>query len=177
MVPDLARARRLATPRAQNTLVLDVCDVSPCPQQGQIVKTDLERIGLKVQVKRLPDQILFAREAHPGARWDMAWGGWLPDYRDPSAILNDLLSGGAVLTPLADSGFQARLEAADRLSGARRYLAYAQLDVDLARDAAPLVAFGNDQSSELLSARVGCGFDSVYGMDLGALCQRGTETS
>ena len=177
VVPDLPQARRLATPRAQNTLILDVCDVSPCPQQGEIVKTDLERIGLKVQVKRLPDQILFAREAHPDARWDMAWGGLLPDYRDPSAILNDLLSGGAVLPPLANSGFQARLEAADRLSGARRYLAYAQLDDDLARNAAPLVAFGNDQSRELLSARVGCAFDSVYGMDLGALCQRGTETS
>jgi len=49
---------------------------------------------------------------------------------------------------------------------------YTRLDADLTRDAAPLVAFGNLSSRQFLSARVGCAFDSVYGLDLGALCRR-----
>jgi peptide/nickel transport system substrate-binding protein len=171
-VPDLARARRLAARPARNTLVLDVCDVPPCRQQAQIVKTDLARIGLRVRIERLPDGILFARARHPEARWDMSWGGEVPDYRDPSYMLNDLLLGGAVLPSLADASVRARLAAADRLSGAERYLAYGRLDADLTRDVAPLVAFGTLQSHQFISARVGCAFDSVYGMDLGALCRR-----
>ena len=171
-VPELAEARALASPRASNTLIFDACDIAPCSQQAQVVKTDLARIGLRVEVKTMPDEVIAAKLATPGTHWDMAWQGWLPDYRDPSAMLNFLLSGGTPLPRLADPVFQARLAAADRLSGTRRYLAYLQLDADLTREAAPLVAYGNLHSRVFVSARVGCTVEGVYGMDLGALCLR-----
>ena len=60
--------------------------------------------------------------------------------------------------------------AAARLSGAERYLTYARLDADLARNAAPLVALGKLYSPELFSARIGCQIYGVYGVDLAALC-------
>lgn len=48
-----------------------------------------------------------------------------------------------------------------------------QLDVDLARDAAPLVAFDNLTEHDFYSARIGCQTFGIYGMDLAALCLRG----
>ena len=46
------------------------------------------------------------------------------------------------------------------------------LDLDLARNAAPLAAFGNLTSNDFFSARIGCQTYGVYGMDLAALCPR-----
>jgi hypothetical protein len=66
-----------------------------------------------------------------------------------------------------------RLEAAARLSGTARYDAYATLDADLARNAAPMVAWATSTSADLFSARVGCQiYQPVYGMDIAALCLR-----
>jgi|GEM_PF-4348418 len=56
--------------------------------------------------------------------------------------------------------------------GPERYLTYARLDVDIDRNQAPLVAFGNISSQDLFSTRMGCQTYGVYGMDLAALCVR-----
>ena len=50
MTPDVAKARKLAR-GDDRTAVLYTCDSSPCPEQAQIVKTDLAAIGLQVQIK------------------------------------------------------------------------------------------------------------------------------
>ena len=100
----------------------------------------------------------------------IAWVGWLPDYQDPAAMLNALLEDGTIIPTFKDPTYRARLAAAARLSGAERYLTYARLDADLARNAAPLVAFGNLSSPDLFSARMGCQTYGVYGIDLAALC-------
>ena len=96
--------------------------------------------------------------------------GWLPDYQDPAAYLNVLLEDGTLIPTFQDPAYRARLAATARLSGAERYLTYARLDADLARNAAPLVAFGNLSGPELFSARMGCQTYGVYGIDLAALC-------
>jgi hypothetical protein len=53
-----------------------------------------------------------------------------------------------------------------------RYLTHGQLDLDLARDAAPLAAFDNLTAHDFFSARIGCQTFGIYGMDLAALCIR-----
>jgi hypothetical protein len=53
--------------------VLYACDISPCQEQAEIVKKDLAAIGLRVQVKTFLRDTLFAREATPGERFDLAW--------------------------------------------------------------------------------------------------------
>jgi hypothetical protein len=58
----------------------------------------------------------------------------------------------------------------ERCEHDERYLTYARLDADLARNAAPWVAFGNLSSPDLFSARMGCQTYGVYGVDLAALC-------
>jgi YVTN family beta-propeller protein len=167
--PDVARARELAHGRGR-TAVLYTCNVSPCREQAQIVKTDLRAIGLQVQIRTFPSGVLFAREARPGEPYDLAWEGWIPDYLDPSAMLNSILEDRSVGQTFDDPRYKRRLAAAAQLAGPNRYLTYGQLDLDLARKAAPLAAFGNLPTSDFFSARVGCQTFGAYGMDLAALC-------
>jgi hypothetical protein len=83
---------------------------------------------------------------------------------------------GMLDNPLAyptfdDPYYQRRLAAAGRLSGPERYLANGKLAADLARDAAPLLPYGNPTDNEFFSARVGCQTYGFYlGADLAALC-------
>ena len=55
-----------------------------------------------------------------------------------------------------DPSYRRKIRAASRLSGPRRYLTYGALDVDTARNAAPVVAVGNKLSRDFFSARMGC---------------------
>ena len=174
MTPDVARARRLGQGGGR-TAVLYTCDVSPCPEQAQIVKTDMAAIGLQIQVKKFAGSTLFARVARPGEPFDLAWNGWIPDYLDPQAMLTSILQDHSVGPTFDDRSYQRRLAAAARLSGPNRYLTYGQLDLDLARNAAPLAAFGNLPSDDFFSARIGCQTYGIYGMDLAALCIKHTH--
>jgi YVTN family beta-propeller protein len=169
--PDVARARALAHGR-RGTAVFYTCSALPCQEQAQIVKTDLAAIGLHVQVKSMSSDALFAREARPGEPFDLAWDGWVTDYPDPSAMLSGVLEDSSAGPTFDDPGYRHRLAAAARLSGPARYLAFGKLDLDLARNAAPLAAFGNLSSNDFFSARIGCQTYGVYGIDLGALCLR-----
>jgi YVTN family beta-propeller protein len=170
--PDVARARVLARGFAGSTVTLATCDLYPCADQARIVTHDLAAIGLRVHVRAFPTDTLNAMQESPHARFDMTWQGWIPDFPDPGAMLNVLLESNTVVPSFLAPQWRARLAAAARLSGARRGLAYARLDLELARDAAPLVAFGNPSDHEFFSARVGCKTFNANGLDLAALCVR-----
>jgi hypothetical protein len=71
---------------------------------------------------------------------------------------------------LLDPGARQLTPAAARLTGPERYLTYGKLDLELARDAAPLAAFDNLTEHDFYSARIGCQTYGIYGMDLAALC-------
>lgn len=169
---DLSKARALAAGHTGQTAVLYTCNAAPCDSQAQIIKTDLAAIGIHVETKTYPDQTVFTKLSTPGEPYDLAWVGWYADYPDPDAILNLLLETGQFLPPFGDAVYRARLAAAAQLSGPKRYLTYASLNIDLARTAAPWVAFGNADSHDCFSARIGCQTFGVYGIDLAALCIR-----
>jgi ABC-type oligopeptide transport system substrate-binding subunit len=172
LTPDLATARRLAG-RKRRSAVLYTCNISPCDQGAQVIKSNLAAIGIDVLVKTFPFGTMFTRLSRKGEPFDIAAVGWIADYPDPSQFLNVLLSGG-FFPPFDDPVYKRKLAAAARLSGPPRYLAYGRLDADLARNGAPWVAIGNSLSQDFFSARMGCQvFQPVYGfMDLGALCIR-----
>jgi YVTN family beta-propeller protein len=170
--PDVARARVLARGFAGSTVTLATCDLYPCADQARIVTHDLAAIGLRVRVHAFPTDTLTAMQESPHARFDMTWQGWIPDFPDPGAMLNVLLESNTVVPSFVAPHWRARLAAAARLSGARRGLAYARLDLELARDAAPLAAFGNPSGHAFFSARVGCDTFNANGIDLAALCLR-----
>ena len=171
MTPDVAKARKLAR-GGNRTAVLYTCDSSPCPEQAQIVKADLAAIGLQVHIKTVPYDTYFTTLGKPGHPFDLAWDGWLPDYIDPAAMLNSLLADSSFGPTFDDPAYRRRLAAASRLSGPERYLTYGRLDLELARDAAPLAAFDNLYDDDFFSARIGCQTHGIYGMDLAALCIR-----
>ncbi|MGZ4331058.1 MAG: BTAD domain-containing putative transcriptional regulator [Solirubrobacteraceae bacterium] len=173
LTPDLASARRLVN-EGGRTAVLYTCDISPCPEGAQIIKTELAAIGLRVRIKTFPFPTFVARIATPGEPFDLAWAGYIADYPDPQGILDPMLELSAVGPTFDDPTYQRKLAAAAQLSGPKRYLAYGNLDLDLTRNAAPLAAIGNLLSYDFFSARIGCQTYSAYfGMDLGALCLRG----
>jgi ABC-type transport system substrate-binding protein len=178
LTPDLAKARQLiaAAHAAGRTAVLDTLDYPPALVQAQIVKNDLARIGLRVQINTFTSGRYYSLLATPDAPFDLAYVGWGADYPDPDDFLNFLLAGGTYGPPLRDPVAQCELAAAARLSGPERYLTYGALDLDLARNAAPLAAFGNQASHDFFSARIGCQtYNGTYGMDLAALCTRASS--
>jgi hypothetical protein len=88
---------------------------------------------------------------------------------DPGTFLEQMFA----LPSLDLQAFARRAAAADRLTGHRRQLAIGRLANDLARDAAPVVAFANPVRQDLFSRRIGCQiYNPLYGIDLAALCIR-----
>ena len=134
------------------------------------MKNDLARIGIQVQIKTFPSAAFFARLATPGEPFDLAYDGWVADYPDPIAMLNALLADPSNGPMFDDPVYQRRMAAAARLSGPDRYLTSGALDLDLARNGAPLAAFGNGSRHDFFSARIGCQRFGTYGMDLAVLC-------
>lgn len=175
--PNLAKARALAKGHTRSgRLALYVHDDPKVIAQAQIVKQDLARIGLKVEIHAFPFPLLVSKLAKPGQPFDMGWINWDFTEPDPGAALNGLFDGGQIGTPsngdwsyFNSPKWNRLLRQANRLSGRARYRAYGKLDVQLARDAAPAVVYGIDNTLALVSARTGCiTFNPT--LDLAAAC-------
>jgi len=177
-------ARRLAHGK-RGKAVLYTCNVSPCAQQAQILTKNLNAIGIDLEVKQLPFAALYGKLGRRGEPCDLAYAGWIADYVDPSDFLNVLLDGAAIkashtnLALLDDPHTNRQLRHARRLLGPQRYRAYGRLALELAKNEAPLIAFGTERSADFLSARVGCQVyqPASFGVDLAALCLRGSRAA
>ncbi len=171
--PTVAQARRLANgvTRSGKAILYAPSNIVGSTQ-AQIVKANLAKIGLDVEIKKIPVSAYFQKVATPGERFDIAWAGWLADVPDPS-LLNDLFAGERSPDPnwshFDSPSYNAQLDRASRLVGPARYRAYGRLDVDLARDAAPAIAYAYDNALTLVSKRVGCIVLNPY-LDLAAAC-------
>lgn len=106
----------------------------------------------------------------PGEPFDITDVSWVADYPDPEGVLTPVLEDSSNGPTLDNPTYHERLAAAARRTGPERYLTYARLAADLARRAAPLVAYGNASRHELFSARMGFQTYGFYGLDLAALC-------
>ena len=172
--PNLARARRLAGRRHRHA-VMYTCNLTACLNLAAIVRANLGAIGIDVEVKSFSIFPMFGREFTKGEPFDIGWFGWSVDYPDPSDFIDLPFTGSDAAFPAAGAErYTPRIAAASRLGGQQRLRAYGQLDIDLARHAAPAVAFANLTAEDFFSATTGCQvFQPIYGMDLGALCRRG----
>jgi len=174
--PDLARARSLARGHARSGKATLYVPSNPLGiAQGQILTRNLQRIGITVKTKQFPVTLYFDKLTTKGEPYDIAWDGWLANLPDP-AVLNDLFAGQSIGNPAAGNlsyfdspSYNRRLEAASKLAGAARYQAYGKLDVDLARNAAPAIAYAYDSALTLVSKNVGCVVVNPY-LDLEAAC-------
>ena len=174
---DLQKAKQLAGNRHRRA-VMYTCNFPPCPQEAQVVKKDLAAIGIDVEPRMFGGN-LVAREDKKGEPYDIGLVTWRYDYVDPFDFLN-LMFDGNLRTNEAhfdEPAWNHRLEAAARLSGEKRYSAYARLGTGLARKAAPWIAFENDTRFDFFSNRIGCQTNQpIYGMDLATLCIRASSS-
>ncbi len=173
--PDLRRAKRLAGP-VHATAIMYTPNVPPWLQEAQIVRRDLEPLGIDVEIKEFALGEFFARIARRGEPFDLAVSGWAFENTDPGQALQVFTGVGQVSTnfsDLHDARFDRQLDAAAKLSGTKRYRAYGRLALELERDIAPVAAFSTNASRDFFSARIGCQvYQPVYGIDLAALCLR-----
>jgi peptide/nickel transport system substrate-binding protein len=174
--PNLARARALARGHTRGGKLVLYTGTRPGHlEQAQIVKQELARIGIDVVVKAFPPPVLFKKLATPGEPFDMGWIGFVTFEPDPVSMLF-LFDGSTIGTApnqnysyFDEPRFNRLFRKASLLTGEARYRAYGELDVELARDAAPAVAYGVDNVLTLVSARAGCVIVNPY-LDVAAVC-------
>jgi peptide/nickel transport system substrate-binding protein len=157
--PDVRKAKTLARGQTRSgKAVMYTIDVPPEVASSQIVKRNLKKIGLEVEIKRLPAQAFFSRLSR--LPFDIAPLGWAPDYIDPFQFTNVLFDGrfigGTNSARFNSRRYNDLMRHTARLQGAARYRAYGQLDVQLSRDAAPMAAVEYSNQATLVSKRVGC---------------------
>jgi peptide/nickel transport system substrate-binding protein len=175
--PDLATAKRLARGHTRSRkAVLYTSTVAAPVAQAEIIRANLEQIGLEVEVQALPVGVLFPRLQTPGEPWDIGWIGWEDNDRDPAGFLKALFDGRTIGQPgfanwsyFNSPKYDRLLDEASRLTGESRYDAYGDLDVQLSRDAAPAIPYSYDNTLTFVSARTGCVIVNPY-LDLAAVC-------
>jgi peptide/nickel transport system substrate-binding protein len=158
---DLRRARALARGSARDgKAVLYTLEFPQTLVYARIVRRNLAKIGLDVQVKGLPQGAFFSRAFARGEPVDIVFTPWTPDYIDPFSYLNLFFEsrfiGGSNNARFDSPVYDRLLRRAAGLEGAARARAYGLLDVRLARDAAPMVATTFLTEPTLVSERVGC---------------------
>jgi peptide/nickel transport system substrate-binding protein len=162
--PNLERAQALARDNLRGAKAVFYAPDFAVPLAiAQLIKTQLAAIGLEAEIKPVPLHIATAayagRLASPGEPWDIATVLWAPPIPEPYAYLNTLLDtrfiGGTNFVSFASAGYDDALRRTARLpQGRDRQLAYGELDVRIARDAAPLAPYAVLSEATFVSERV-----------------------
>ena len=168
---NLKRARALSSGQLRNRkVVLYIQNADIRMAEAQILKANLARIGLQVEIRPFAPDVLLDKILTPNEPFDMAWYGWSADYPDPYGFMNVLL----VDAPYFRSPKYGRLlRRASRRTGAARYGAYHDLDVKLAKRVAPLLVYMTRDVPTFVSRKVDprC-IVTRPDLDLAAVCLR-----
>ena len=159
--PELRRAKALAAGNTRGgKAVLWVPDIPEFRTAGQILRQNLRTIGLQVELQAIPPQSYYPRLNKSGAAFDLAAVAWIGVFPDASDYTNSLFDsrfiGSTNIGRFRSPTYDRLMRHAATLSGAARYRAYGELDVRLARDAAPRIAIAFEGTPTLVSERVGC---------------------
>jgi hypothetical protein len=157
----LMRGRRLVAVMA----ILDECP--PCLQEGQLVRAELGRIGIRVRLKAVSDNATATVE-----KLDILDSG-LYGGPDDAAFLQTVFSEGMPPSWVA-RGVRQAVERVSRLSGSERQFAAAVLADRLVVGAVPVIPDGNHVQGEFFGSTLACRVFTPFsgGVDLAALCQR-----
>ena len=165
-----AKGRQLARGAKDDITLLHT--TSPISvSRAQILKYNLEQIGLSVSLKPQPFAVAIKTAGTRGSDFDMFLIAWFADYPDPFDFINVLLDGQNIqdannsnYSYLNSPKYNKMMTDASKLSGAARYDAYGKLDVDMMSNGAPWAPLSNGNVREFISARVSNYlFHPVYG--------------
>jgi peptide/nickel transport system substrate-binding protein len=179
---DPATARRwLARAKLKPAKLVLYANASPTGVEvGQVFAFDLRQIGIEVDVRYYEGLTLHEKAGTRGEPYDVAADGWGVDYPDGAAFFDLLLNGRHLretgnfnLSYLDVPAVNARIDAANRLTGETRRRAWAALDTDLMRSNPPWVPYVNLNSRDFVSRSFGCFLSHpVYGFDIAAACKK-----
>jgi peptide/nickel transport system substrate-binding protein len=176
--PDIERAKReLPKSFTGGHAMIYTWDTLAGPTIGQIIKNNLEEIGITSEVKELPETTMHILASKRNEPFDLVASGWTAEYPDPYAFLNPLLDGDSIRDEwnandcyFMDPAYNAKLSAAARCVGAARERVYGDLDVEIMYNAAPMVCCDNRTKRDIVSARIRNAFQHpIMGVDLCAL--------
>jgi ABC-type transport system substrate-binding protein len=157
---DLHRARELARGHLRSgKAVLRLHTFGPMIAIAQLVKKQLAKIGLDVEIETNKAYELTRPAQALHGEWDLAYVLWFPDIHDAHEYLRSLLDahlqGGETLTRVRSKLAGAALDRAVLLPpGRARNRAYAQLDAMITRDLAPVAMLSGFNVATLVSDRV-----------------------
>ena len=160
--PDVKKAQQLAKGHTRSGKAVLYTLANPVGvAQAQIVRNNLSKIGLDVEIKEFPAPVLFGKLATPGEPFDIGWIGW--DFGGPDGV-GAIFDGRTIGQPenqnwsYFNSPTYIRLIAAAAALplGRARERAYGELDVRLSRDAAPGIPYGVSNEFSFVSAKAGC---------------------
>ena len=177
--PKLRKAKALAKGhlRGGTAIMYASNPSSTALARAQIVKEDLSKIGLNVQISSTGIRGSAGNRDEP---FDIVDSGcpFPAPYLDPYPLLNLGFDGSRIqqnnnsdVSYFDNPRFNRLLEQAGSLQGRARYRAYAKIDDELASKAAPAVAYANFDYWAFVSKRIGCvRLNPLTGLVYGALC-------
>jgi peptide/nickel transport system substrate-binding protein len=142
--------------------------------------TSLKGIGIDVDVKYFDQQVFSQKTGTRGEPFDVALVAWSVDYADPASFFDPLLNGDNItatgnqnVSYFDEPAVNARIRAANELSGDARRRAWADLDADLMRDDPPWAPFFHTTRANFVSRSFGCFLSHpFYGVDIAAACKK-----
>lgn len=179
--PNYAKAKSLAQGNTRDgKAVMYTYNTSAGPPIAQSVQFNLKQIGVDVEIKLFDRVVQHEKTATRGEPFDLTLEGWLADYPDPANFINVLLDGRRIQADnnvnasyFNDPKFNALMDRAYKLSGTARTTAYAILDRDIMKDAAPVAPYISSGARILTSTKVGCfGYSGSQGTLLTQICTK-----
>jgi peptide/nickel transport system substrate-binding protein len=180
--PDLAAARRWYA-RAHlkpTTLVYYSTNAPSSVVQAQVLAFDLKQLGIDLEVKYFEAATLLEKISTRGEPFDLARNGWGADYADGGSFFSPNLDGRTIqatgnlnVAYFDDPRTNARIDAANKLTGEARRKAWENLDGDLMRQNPPWAPLYNSNGRAFVSKSFGCFlFHPLYGVDIAAACKK-----
>jgi ABC-type oligopeptide transport system substrate-binding subunit len=146
----------------------------------QIVKFNLGKIGLDVDVQNLASGPLSAKAGSRNEDFQGILIGWHADYPDPNNFIDILLNGSNIhesnnnnYAYLNVPALNRKMETAASLTGAKRYSAYSALDLDISKNYAPWATYSYANNRDFISSRTGCySYHPTWGFNLATACMK-----
>jgi peptide/nickel transport system substrate-binding protein len=158
--PQVASARKLRPKRCNIVFYASTSPISIAITQ--IIKSDLNKIGISSNIKTFPFAVRIAKEGHRGEPFDLDLQAWGADYPDPVDFIDILLNGNNIQAENNNNNayfnnktYNRKMEVAGRISNLpKRYAAWALIDRDVMKNQAPLAPLFFRTVREFTSARL-----------------------
>jgi ABC-type oligopeptide transport system substrate-binding subunit len=174
---DAAKAKSLAGGNCGNVNLWYATGPVGTPQSG-ILKYNLSQMGCNVTTKSFVGYAIYTAAGVKGAPFDAMFAGWYQDYADGYDFFHILLDGRTIqasnnnnLAYFNQPSVDAKIDAANKLTGNARSKAWGSLDIYTMKNYAPWAPIDNRNVRDFIGPNTaGYQFSPAWGsMDLGTL--------